>query len=191
MTDTLPGSLWSGRAPTHVHPSLRTDPLPVTGRPVARSSLARQTRLQGHLSVSGCAPARGRHGATAGLRGSARQLRTHGQGQHVGERPCAVEHHVELCGRHQAKHGGRRGPKMPSHFFLESPESENHSEPEHRSDCTRWRQRKAHVLTATRWNHVPDGDSVRPAVRQTDALAGALNRHAEWPRTARTAAGHS
>lgn len=62
------------------------------------------------------------------------QLRTCGQGQHVGECPCAVEHQVELCGRHPAEHGGRCHPKMPSHFFLKSPESKNHTKSEDSSD---------------------------------------------------------
>lgn len=170
-------------------PALRTDLLPVTGRPVAGSSFAQQTRLHGHLSASGRAPARGRHGATAGLRGWARQLRTRGQGQHVGERPRAVEHQVELCSRHPAKHGGRRGPKLPPHFFLESPESENHSEAEHRSDCTRGRRRTAEVLTATRGTTSEPATGRGLQVSATDAVVSALNRHAERPRTARTAVG--
>lgn len=170
-------------------PALRTDPLPVTGRPVAGSSFAQQTRLHGHLSASGRAPARGRHGATAGLRGWARQLRTRRQGQHVGERPRAVEHQVELCSRHPAKHGGRRGPKLPPHFFLESPESEKHSEAEHRSDCTRGRRRTAEVLTATRGTTSEPATGRGLQVSATDAVVSALNRHAERPRTARTAVG--
>ena len=44
--------------------------------------------------------------------------RTHGQGQHVGERPCAVEHQMELRGRDPAEEGGHRGPELPPHFLL-------------------------------------------------------------------------
>lgn len=88
-----------------------------------------------HLSPGSCAlsPARGM-GVTARPDQHTHQLRTHRQGQHVGERPRAVEHQVELCGRHPAEHGGCHGPKMPSHFLLQSPESKNHAKSEDCSD---------------------------------------------------------
>ena len=96
-----------------------------------RGGSYRQAGPHSPITWQGCPESSGRRGTTEG---HALQLRTHRQGQHVGEHPCAVEHQVELRGRHPAEHGGRHGPKLPLHFFLQSPESRNHSESEDRSD---------------------------------------------------------
>lgn len=112
----------------HLHPPGLSCHWACLRRPTASSDcLAGAQQTPTHLSPGRCAPnpARGM-GAIAGS--DRRQLRTHGQGQHVGECPRAVEHQVELRGRHPAEHGGRRGPEMPSHFFLQSPKSKYHSE---------------------------------------------------------------